>query len=146
VQTGKQSILWRLYAVFMLLVPGLGNVIYIVQGKVGSWVNALSILVAVAGVAAWAFGLSPGKPLIWRAYAAWFTGRTCWFLAPVMRKVARLEELWVIDLATLVAFGVLCFALIKMSRAQVPSDAEPVAQGEPLPTARLAAMKRHHQT
>lgn len=150
-RTQKQSIFWRIYAVVMMLIVGVSHLSYLLQGRpLGGWLGALSILFSIGAVSVWAFGFRTASPMFWRLYAAAFVPYTFWMLSGVALDVVKMDThaaSWptiAADISSLIAFALLCVALIKMAQKRYHLHAPAADTVEPVSTARLAAIKRAH--
>jgi len=150
-RTQKQSIFWRSYAVVMMLIVGVSHLSYLLQGRpLSGWLGTLSILLSIVAVNVWAFGFRTGSPIFWRLYAAAFVPYTFWALSGVALNVVRVDtnaESWPIiaaNISSLIAFALLCVALIKMAQKRRHLHTPAADTVEPVSTARLAAIKRAH--
>ncbi|PZU09934.1 MAG: hypothetical protein DI606_13370 [Sphingobium sp.] len=152
-QTQKQSKTWRIYAVAMASVIGTSHLSYILQGRpLGGWRGALPILLAIFAVNLWAFGFRMGAPVLWRIFAAAFIPYTLWTLGGIALDLLRMNpdaKGWPTipaDISTIIAFALLCMALIKMAWKRRPLHAHAADAAQPILDARLAAIKRAYSS
>lgn len=118
-ETAKQSLAWRIFVVFLILVPGVGS-LRDLTSRIPSFnsLTSAAIVVAVMGVTAWAYGYRVGPRLWWRVFAVGFAFLTAWAVGRILSDlVGEFHSApWTViagDMTAVPVFALMCLALFR---------------------------------